>query len=117
MRSMIEILARLDKLGATILTSGPAEDAPGAWYIAAQIGDIRVLATNGLGWDHVSVSLEYRCPLYDEMKAIKRLCFRDDEWAMELHAPPSKHISRHPYVLHLWRPHDVAIPTPPEIMV
>jgi hypothetical protein len=114
---MIEILARLDKLGATIFEAGPEDLIEGAWGLAAQIGDIRIIIGCGLGWDHVSVSLEYRCPLYDEMKAIKRLCFRDDEWAMELHAPPSKHISRHPYVLHLWRPQDVAIPTPPEIMV
>jgi hypothetical protein len=114
---MIEILARLDKLGATIFHAGPDEGVKDAWGLAAQIGDIRIIVACGLGWDHASVSLEYRTPLYDEMKAIKRLCFRDDEWAMELHAPPSKHISRHPYVLHLWRPHDVAIPTPPEIMV
>jgi hypothetical protein len=114
---MIEIVSRLDKMLARIHEAGPALDVENAWVIAAQMGDIMVIASNGKGWDHVSVSLPYRCPLYDEMKAIKGIFFRDDEWAMELHAPPSKHISCHPYCLHLWRPQDAAIPIPPEEMV
>jgi hypothetical protein len=117
MRSLVELIQRIDKLGGDIQSSGADEAGSGAWGLAAQIGDLRVIIGCGASWDHISVSLAYRVPSYEEMKAIKRLCFRDDEWAMELHAPPSKHISRHPYVLHLWRPHDVPIPTPPEIMV
>jgi hypothetical protein len=114
---MIEILGKLERAGATIHEAGPSLDVEGSWVIAAQLGDILVVASNGLGWDHVSVSLSYRCPLYDEMKAIKQTFFREDEWAMELHAPVNDHISRHPFCLHLWRPQNVAIPTPPEIMV
>lgn len=117
MRSMIEILQHLDRLGANVLQAGADEDHPGAWGIAAKLGDMMLVLSCGAGWDHVSVSLPYRVPNYEEMKAIKRLCFRDDEWAMELHAPPSKHISRHPYCLHLWRPQDTPIPIPPEDMV
>lgn len=81
------------------------------------IGQIRVIVSTGEGWDHVSVSLAHRCPRYEEMKMVKRLCFKPDEWAFELHAPPSKHISIHPYVLHLWRPQNVPIPLPDEKMV
>lgn len=117
MRSMVEILQHLDRLGAKVLQAGPDEDSPGSWGIAASLGDMMLVLSVGAGWDHVSVSLPYRVPAYEEMKAIKRLCFRDDEWAMELHAPPSNHISRHPYCLHLWRPQDVPIPIPPETMV
>ena len=84
---------------------------------AFQIGDLRVIACNGEGWDHVSVSREDRIPTWDEMEKIKRMFFREDETAMQLHVPPSRHINCHPHVLHLWRPHDVAIPLPPEWMV
>jgi hypothetical protein len=78
---------------------------------------LRVIAANDAGWDHVSVSLPHRCPSWQEMEHIKRAFFRKDEWAMQLHAPPSKHINCHPYCLHLWRPHDVSIPVPPESFV
>jgi len=114
---MIEIVSKLDRLGATIHEAGPALDVENAWVIAAQLGDILVVASNGKGWDHVSVSLAYRTPLYEEMKGIKRIFFRDDEWAMELHAPVKDHISVHPYCLHMWRPQGADIPTPPEEMV
>jgi hypothetical protein len=32
---------------------------------------------------------------------------------MQLHVPVSDHINRHPYTLHLWRPHALEIPRPP----
>lgn len=78
---------------------------------------LRVIATSGEGWDHVSVSRRNRCPNWPEMEHIKRLFFKDDETAMQLHVPPSDHISIHPYCLHLWRPLNAEIPRPPSIMV
>jgi hypothetical protein len=78
---------------------------------------LRVVASSGEGWDHVSVSRQNRCPNWPEMEFIKRAFFKDDETAMQLHVPPSDHISIHPFCLHLWRPHGVEIPRPPSIMV
>jgi len=51
------------------------------------------------------------------MAYIKKLFFRDDETAMELHVPASDHISDHDNCLHLWRPQEVEIPRPPSWMV
>lgn len=78
---------------------------------------MRVVASSGEGWDHVSVSRRNRCPNWQEMEHIKRLFFRDSETAMQLHVPPSEHLSLHPYCLHLWRPLNCDIPKPPAIMV
>lgn len=78
---------------------------------------IVVVASSGEGWDHVSVSRRNRCPNWAEMEHIKRLFFKDDETAMQLHVPPTDHISVHPYCLHLWRPQNVDIPRPPAEMV
>lgn len=78
---------------------------------------IRVIASSGEGWDHVSVSLETRCPTWDEMEFVKRKFFNDDETAMQLHVPPSDHINHHPHCLHLWRPHGEKIPRPPNFLV
>lgn len=78
---------------------------------------IKVIASNGDGWDHVSVSRRNRCPNWTEMEHIAGLFFKDDETAMQLHVPRSEHINLHPHCLHWWRPHDVAIPRPPSVMV
>lgn len=78
---------------------------------------LTVIASTGMGWDHVSVSLPNRTPNWTEMERVKRLFFRDDETAMQLHVPPADHIDCHPYCLHLWRPLGVEIPRPPAILV
>lgn len=78
---------------------------------------LRVIASNGDGWDHVSVSRANRCPNWPEMEFIKRRFFKDDETVMQLHVPPSEHINFHPNCLHLWRPHNTTIPRPPPWMV
>lgn len=78
---------------------------------------LRVIASSGEGWDHVSVSRQNRCPNWPEIEHVKRLFFKEDETAMQLHVPPSDHINCHPYCLHLWRPHGIEIPRPPAFMV
>ena len=76
-----------------------------------------VIASSGDGWDHVSVSLPHRCPKWDEMEYIKRMFFKENEVAMQLHVPPKDHVNIHAFCLHLWRPIDKEIPLPPSIMV
>lgn len=92
-------------------------DLQGVFRIEHKGAALRVIASTGEGWDHVSVSTATRCPTWDEMERVKRLFFRDDETAMQLHVPPSDHKNCHPYCLHLWRPRDAEIPRPPSIMV
>lgn len=95
------------------------DETCGAFLIRSPTGSysLRVIASAGDGWDHVSVSLSNRCPNWIEMDHVKRLFFKDDETAMQLHVPPSDNINFHPYCLHLWRPHDAEIPRPPAWMV
>lgn len=79
---------------------------------------MRVIASTGMGWDHVSVSLPMRCPTWEEMERVKRLFFLPDEAAMQLHVATGEHISNHRFCLHIWRPNDGReIPLPPSIMV
>ena len=78
---------------------------------------LRIIASSGMGWDHVSVSRADRTPIWDEMDRVARLFFEDHEAAMQLHVPPIDHINLHPYTLHIWRPQDVDIPRPPSNMV
>jgi len=98
--------------------SGHLGDARcGAFVVPYQAHILRVIAVSDAGWDHVSVSLELRIPNWEEMEYVKRLFFRDTEYAMQLHVPSASHINCHPNVLHLWRPHKQMIPRPPSWMV
>lgn len=79
--------------------------------------DLRVIASSGGGWDHVSVSLASRTPTWSEMDHIKKLFFEEYEAAMQLHVPVKDHINIHSNCLHLWRPTNREIPMPPTILV
>jgi hypothetical protein len=91
----------------------------GAFIVPSPLdgASMRVIASSGEGWDHVSISRRNRCPNWIEMEHVKRLFFHDDETAMQLHVPPSDHRCLHPYALHLWRPLDREIPRPPNELV
>ena len=80
-----------------------------------------VVASNGGGWEHVSVSPSNRkrqtCPTWDEMCAIKDLFFEPEETVVQYHPPKSEYVNTHPYCLHLWRPIGIGMPRPPAIFV
>jgi len=98
---------------------GAGNSICGAFVMLSPIDkrQLRIIASNGDGWDHVSVSLINRCPRWAEMEMVKRAFFLPGEVAMQLHVAEADHISVHPYCLHLWRPHIGAIPLPPAAMV
>lgn len=97
-------------------TSGSETAGIYAFFFKQQ-GEIHVIATAGDGWDHVSVSAQHRTPTWEEMETIKRIFFRDEETAMQLHVPVKDHINCNPNVLHMWRPQRATIPMPPKVMV
>lgn len=84
---------------------------------AADGADLRVLATSGAGWDHVSISRGDRCPTWEEMEQVAALCFKDNEAAMQLHVPAIDHVNYHKFCLHWWRPLDTKLHRPPSWMV
>ncbi|MBQ6053009.1 MAG: hypothetical protein IJL30_06990 [Clostridia bacterium] len=43
--------------------------------------------------------------------------FRDDEVVVQYHPAKSEYVNNLPNCLHLWRPRQIAMPTPPSIMV
>lgn len=85
--------------------------------IASDGTDWKECGLKGKPWEHVSVSVEGRCPTWGEMDDIKRIFWRDDETVMQLHVPRDEHVNLHPTCLHLWRPTGVEIPRPPTITV
>ncbi len=72
------------------------------------MGELRIIssgtpADGEAPWEHVSVSSLYRCPTWDEMKAVKELFWHDEETVIQFHPRKSAYVSVHPYTLHLWR--------------
>lgn len=114
-----------------LMASTDADGMNGSFLIKYVSDDLcswlRIIASDGFGWsesgfpspvfEHVSVSLQHRCPTWAEMDFVKRLFWDDDELVLQLHVPKSKHINRHNFCLHMWKPLGVEIPLPPDICV
>lgn len=80
---------------------------------------IKVIASDGAGWKHVSVSRvdDRRPPTWQIMSSVKELFLGDEEWAVQYHPPRSKHINNHEGCLHIWIPIGETFPIPPSWMV
>jgi hypothetical protein len=89
----------------------------GAFMIPYQSFILRVIASDGMGWEHVSVSLPNRCPNWREMCFIKDLFWDAEDVVIQYHPAKSEYVNRHETTLHLWRPVGVEIPTPPKELV
>ena len=99
--------------------SSPPGKTYGAFFIQYKSFRLKVIASDGeeSGWDHVSVSLEHRCPNWDEMCFVKDLFFDEGETVVQFHPAKSDYINNHKYCLHMWRPVDLPLPLPDQIMV
>lgn len=105
---------------AGMLQSRTGDGANGAFMIDSPDGvALQIIASDGGGWDHVSVTPRHkkRCPTWEEMTFVKDLFFDAEEVVYQLHPARSQYINNHDYVLHLWRPQQDPIPTPPGWMV
>jgi hypothetical protein len=80
--------------------------------IPRKLDRLRVIASDGLGWDHVSISLPNRCPTWEEMCFVKSIFWDEDDLVIQYHPPKSDYINFHPHTLHLWRPQNETIPMP-----
>lgn len=75
-----------------------------------------VVASDGQGWEHVSVSTPGRCPTWDEMCFIKDLFWDEEDTVIQFHPPKSEYVNNHPNCLHLWRKVGENMKTPPKFL-
>lgn len=76
-----------------------------------------VIASNGEGWEHVSISSKHKIPSWKTMCMLKDMFFEENEVVMQLHPAKENYVNNHPNCLHLWRPINSEIPIPPTYMV
>lgn len=85
----------------------------GAFVVPLKHGQqVFVIASDGFGWEHVSVSRRDRCPLWDEMCQIKDLFWEPEDCVVQFHPPASEYVNNHQRCLHLWRQIGATFPTP-----
>jgi len=95
-------IERYRRVHPTLGKSPPGENY--GFFIVEICGvELWVIASDGFGWDHVSVSCDNRCPTWDEMCFVKELFFGDDETVIQFHPKMSKYINQMPFCLHLWK--------------
>lgn len=80
--------------------------------------ELRCMISDGMGWQHVSVSVgelrkqPHRCPNWEEMCFIKNLFWTDDETVVQYHPAKENYRNIHNFVLHLWKPYFEKLPFP-----
>lgn len=109
-----------EELKETRLSIKEFKKNDGGWavcYLPPEKKEFKIVFSIGDDWDHVSVMVENRCPTWEEMNRVKDIFFYENEKVMQLHPIKKDYINLHPYVLHMWRPQKLEIPTPPKYMV
>jgi len=78
---------------------------------------LSVIISDGMGWDHVSVSLRNRCPNWKEMHFVKNIFFEKEETVVQFHPKESAYINVCENCLHLWRRHGHEYELPPSELI
>ena len=104
-----------DGFGGTVF---PVEYKAGKIKIDTRIDKtLHFIFSWGMGFEHLSVSTPVKTPTWEQMCKMKEIFWKDDEVCMQLHPKKDEYVNMHEYCLHIWKPIDKEIPTPPSIMV
>jgi len=102
------------------VVDGSYRSPRGANYGAFQVGRMRILicdGTEGMNWEHVSVSFPDRTPTWVEMCMVKDTFWGSEETVIQFHPSKSDYVNHHKYCLHLWKRTDSNFELPPNIAV
>lgn len=89
----------------------------GCFLVPFESYTFTVIASDGMGWEHVSVSLPNRTPSWKQMCFIKDLFWGDDDAVVQYHQPKSEYVNNHDHCLHLWRPYNANLEMPDSLLV
>jgi hypothetical protein len=108
-----------------ITAGSPASDSScgcnGAFLIEVRGEKMYAIASDELGWEHVSVSFvkgdSRRTPSWRQMCGVKDIFWEPEDIAMQVHPPASDYVNEYPGCLHLWRPTQLSERWPPSAFV
>jgi hypothetical protein len=81
--TLVELLVRHVLLPCALLPQIEINSIP------YQSFNLRVIASDGKGWEHISVSLPNRCPNWREMCFIKSLFWDEEDVVIQYHPYPT----------------------------
>jgi hypothetical protein len=86
------------------------------WYKKTKLFCI---ASDGLGWEHVSVTLKTfkKAPTWSMMCYVKSKFWGPEDCVIQFHPPKKEYVNIYEGCLHLWRKSGVNIETPDQTMV
>lgn len=117
MRSSVPKIVEVGRIRKGTMASTVDQKFNGAFVIRYKGRLLSVISSDGAGYDHVSVSIQGRCPTWDEMCFIKDQFFEPEETAIQYHPAKSEYINHHPFTLHLWRKQGESVDLPPAILI
>jgi len=92
-------------------------DKEGYFQIRHNGNIFHVLLSDGMDWDHASISLDKNRTLtWEEMCYVKDLFFKEDEAVIQIHPKKEDYVNFAKTTLHLWR-YQGEFPLPDYIMV
>ena len=89
----------------------------GHYYDKYNNKNLNFIFSYQLGWEHLSVSMPNKTPSWEQMCMMKDIFWGEDEVCVEYHPKKSEYVNNHPHCLHIWKPREQEIPTPPSILV
>lgn len=89
----------------------------GHYYDKYNNKNLNFIFSYQLGWEHLSVSMPNKTPSWEQMCMMKDIFWGEDEVCVEYHPRKEEYVNNHPHCLHIWKPRDVEMPTPPSILV
>ena len=110
----------INKLPEILIKSkieGEINEVSGVYIIKSKYGKLLIIVSDGLGWDHVSISkqMKNKCklPSWEIMCYIKDLFFNPNETVVQFHPKKSEYVNINPNVLHLWKNQSYEYQLPP----
>ncbi len=89
----------------------------GHYYDSVSGKNLNFIFSYQIGWEHLSVSMPSKTPSWDQMCRMKDIFWNKNEACVEYHPKEEDYINNHPHCLHIWRPTEVELPTPPHWLV
>jgi len=94
----------------------------GVFIIPYETGMFYTIASDQMGWDHVSVHKKdmlgnLMTPDWNDMCYLKDVFWGEDDCVVQYHPKDKDYVNIHSNVLHLWKCQTQEFPMPPKIMV
>ncbi len=107
------------ELPNTVYLISDDRDGNNGFFIFQSHGyETRCMASDGMDWEHVSVTINRnRTPSWEVMSYVKSIFWDDEDTVIQIHPPKSEYVNHHPNCLHLWKPINFKIPLPQSIQV